>query len=433
LKRAVFPGIVLAMAVALLASCGGYSSPNTRQTGTGLAFRAFVSQDVSAGGVLAGLNIINASNDKLARITGVQAGGRPGLMEVSNNKAKSLVFDSSNNSVNIVNNKQESSAGSIALPGATESMAITADASFGYAAVPTAPVAMQGTGAVEMLNLSSGAIVTSIPVQGARFVSLSPDGTHLLAFSNVPQKAADNSDTATLITLTNTGTSSSPVWSFTSSAQVSGLDRPVWAVFSADSSTAYILNCGAECGGTAAGVAVLALNNNPSLTLTTTLPLPGGATHGTLFGPTLYVAGSTPGTGCGGTNTTAPFCGTLSVVDITNPSAPQLANSVTITDGYHDRVSLTSDNHVFMGAKGCSLPTDATEQRGCLSIFNAAKNSVIIGTDPGDVTGIAPVTGRNEVYVIQNGEFRIWDTVKDALSATQIDLTGQMVDVKIVD
>lgn len=432
MKRAAFLGIALAVAIAILTGCG-YKAPSSQSTGSGIAFRAFVSQEVSAGGVLAGLDIINASNDKLVRITGVSAGGRPGLMEVSNNKAVSLVFDASNNSVNVVNNKQESSAGSIGLLGFTESMALTADASAAYAAVPTAPVASQGLGAVEMLSLTSGAITTTIPVQGAHFISLSPDGTHLLAFSDIPQKAPDNSDTATLITLTNTGTSSSPVWAFTSTAQVPGLDRPVWAAFSADSSTAYILNCGAECGGNMASVAVLPLNNNPSLTLTTVLSLPGGATYGALFGGTLYVAGSTPGTPCTGSTTTAPFCGTLSVINISNPSAPQLASSLTITDGYHNRVVLTSDNHVFVGAKRCSLPTSATEQRGCLSIFNASQNSVIIGTDPGDVTGIAPVTGRTEVYVVENGEFRIWNTATDALSATQIDLSGQAVDVKIVD
>ena len=431
MKRAAFPRIALAMAVALLTGCG-YTTPSTQQTGTGLPFRAFVSQQVSASGVLAGLDIINASNDRLARISGIQAGGRPGLMEVSNSKTATLVFDASNNSINVVNNDQETSSGSFSLLGFTESMAITSDASAAYAAVPTAFVPGQASGAVEMFSLKGVSTNTTIPVQGAHFISLSPDGTHLLAFSDIPQKASDNSDTATLITLTNTGTSSSPVWTFTSAAQVSGLDRPVWAAFSADSSTAYILNCGAECGGSTASVAVLALNNNPSLTLTTVLPLPGGATYGALLGGTLYVAGSTPGTPCTG-STTAPFCGTLSVINVSNPSSPQLANSLTITDGYHNRVAITADNHVFVGAKRCSLPNSATEQRGCLSIFNASQNSVIIGTDPGDVTGIAPVTGRNEVYVVENGEVRIWDTTTDALSATQIDLSGQAVDVKIVD
>src|SRR5947207_4884145 len=36
-----------------------------------------------------------------------------------------------------------------------------------------------------------------------------------------------------------------------------GLDHPSYAVFSADDSKAYILNCGSECGGTQASVSVL--------------------------------------------------------------------------------------------------------------------------------------------------------------------------------
>ena len=34
-------------------------------------------------------------------------------------------------------------------------------------------------------------------------------------------------------------------------------DRPVKAVFSADGSTAYVLNCGPECGGTTASISLL--------------------------------------------------------------------------------------------------------------------------------------------------------------------------------
>ena len=34
-------------------------------------------------------------------------------------------------------------------------------------------------------------------------------------------------------------------------------DRPVKAMFSSDGSTAYILNCGPECGGTASSITVV--------------------------------------------------------------------------------------------------------------------------------------------------------------------------------
>jgi hypothetical protein len=123
------------------------------------------------------------------------------------------------------------------------------------------------------------------------------------------------------------------------------------------------------------------------------------------------------------------------VVDVSNPNSPLVTNTLTITDGYHNRMALTADNHVFIGARNCSNVNTASEQRGCLSIYSAANNSVVIGTDLGDVTGIQPVTGRTEVYVVQNGELRIWDTIKDALilPQNQIDLVGHAVDVKIVD
>src|SRR5947207_15648344 len=47
-----------------------------------------------------------------------------------------------------------------------------------------------------------------------------------------------------------------------------GLDHPAYAVFSSDDSKAYILNCGAECGGTQASVSVL---DAATLTITHTV------------------------------------------------------------------------------------------------------------------------------------------------------------------
>jgi hypothetical protein len=50
-----------------------------------------------------------------------------------------------------------------------------------------------------------------------------------------------------------------------------------------------------------------------------------------------------------------------------------------------------------------------------------------------DVTGIAPISNRNIVYVVQGGELNIYDTTTDALTPTQIDVVGKAVDVKYVD
>ena len=128
-----------------------------------------------------------------------------------------------------------SSVPPITLPGFTESISVSPFATSAYAAVPTASVPGQAPGAVVALNLQNGSIAATIPVPGAHFIVLSPDGNHLLVFS-------DNSDTVTVITTGLIGTATD------ARSYVTGFDRPVWGIFTG-SATAYVLNCGAQCGG----------------------------------------------------------------------------------------------------------------------------------------------------------------------------------------
>ena len=444
LKQRVFTGLLAAIACGFLLSCYKAPASSSSSSGrgglppSGVRFRAFVSQDIASSTAIPGLDIVDASLDRLVRAPGVSAGNAPTIMKVSGNHKITLVFDASSNTINLVNNQTETSVGRVALPGITESMALPDDATVAFAAVPTASVAGQPAGAVEMLNLTNASLEPPISVNGARFIVLSPDGTRLLAFSS-------NQNQVTLINLSNVGTPNVPNWVVNGSPVAitgAGLDNPVWGVFTSDSKTAFIMNCGPECGGTAAGVSVLDFSTgSPVLGATVAVP---SATFGVLFGPTLYVAGSAPtpaGTNsCAPTSTAATSCGQLSVVDTASQS---LVKTLVITDGYHDRMGITSDNQVFVGAHNCTvinLPpppgqTTGGEQRGCLSIYNSSQNSVIIGTDLGDVTGIQPVTGRTEVYVVQNGELRIWDTTTDKLLTPdkQLNIIGQAVDVKIPD
>jgi hypothetical protein len=256
---------------------------------------------------------------------------------------------------------------------------------------------------------------------GARFIVLSSDNRHLLVFG-------DNINAVTVVTLTNIGTTSSPNWNVSDVAQVTGnLDHPVWATFSPDNGTAYILSCGAECGGTTASITPLTLATKQ---LGSTTVLAGGATYGAATGSTLYVAGSQQ---CGvGVDPTS--CGKLTVLN-TSGSMVQIVKSVTITDGYHSRMVITSDNRVFVGSQGCTQIFSQTAQRGCLSIYNANNGNVVIGTDPGDVTGMTAVSGRPQVYVIENGEIRNWTTTTDSLAPSQhqLDIVGQGVDVVLAD
>ena len=102
-------------------------------------------------------------------------------------------------------------------------------------------------------------------------------------------------------------------------------------------------------------------------------------------------------------------------------------------------MEMGANNQLFIGAHACTninVPASGNnsgEIRGCLSIFNISKSSAVIPPVLGDVTGIQPISRRNVVYVVQNGELNIYDTTTDKLQTTQIDIIGQGVDVKQVD
>jgi hypothetical protein len=350
------------------------------------------------------------------------------------NKRFTLVYSSSNNSIALVNNKTQSlsqnSSGnttSITLPGFTESVVIAPDSVTGFAAVPTATVAPgtgQAPGLVEVLNLTSTVITAGIPVPGAHYLAQTHNGNRILVLGS-------RADTVTMIAPSSVGTSTDP----RTDVQSPLFDHPVWAIFSSDDSTAYILNCGPECGGITASVTLLDVNTG---LVGPTIPV-DAATFGLLSGNTLYVAGTKPGANtCSGSSapTLATTCGEVSVVDLASMTVSATA---TITDGYHNRMEMGSNNQLFIGARTCTNINVAGsgnspgEVRGCLSIFDAAKSTVVIPPNIGDVTGTQAIGRRNVVYVVQNGNLGIYDTTTDKLQTTQVDIVGQAVDVKQVD
>ena len=389
MKQISFTVFVLLLACFAL-SCG-YSAPRNQPTTTKLQSRAFVSQDVSSPFTTAG------------------------LMALSPNKRLTLAFSGTYNSITAINNSTESSIGSATLRGPTESMAVSVDGSTAYAAVSSAPVVGQSPGALEVINLNGGS-TTHIPVTSARYLVQSHNGNRILVFS-------DNSDTVTVIAPSFIGTSMDP------RTFVCCFDRPVWGVFSSDDTTAYIMNSGPERGGQVASVQVLDLTQNPPVA-GSAVPVQA-ASIGLLNGSTLYVAGTPPNMSCD-SSTAATSCGVLSVVDVGSMSVTN-PNPVLITDGYHSRMEMGSGGQLFIGARTCTNINTSSEVRGCLSIFNTSTSNVVIPPDNGDVTGLQAIANRNVVYVVQGGELRIYDTTTDKLQSTQIDISGQAIDVKEVD
>jgi hypothetical protein len=101
-------------------------------------------------------------------------------------------------------------------------------------------------------------------------------------------------------------------------------------------------------------------------------------------------------------------------------------------------MELTADGQLFIGAKTCSdVNIAGGEVRGCLSIFDTTNSTTIIPPETGDVTGIAPIPGRQAVYVVQGAIIYIYDTQTDQLEVqtepTPLVVTGQPYDVKYVD
>jgi len=235
-------------------------------------------------------------------------------------------------------------------------------------------------------------------------------------------------------------------------------DRPVKAVFSPDGGTAYVLNCGQECGGSASSVALMpvsptiflsgqhsgSLPTNLSLhtscasvgsASTCTLPIPGGASNALIGNSVLYVAGQQ-------LQPDGLFSGNLTVVSLTGTasSTASASNPVSISDGAPgapSRMILADDSTLWIGMTKCtSGERYATGKAyGCLTMFNTMTNSVtLIEPYLGDLTGIAAVTGLHKVYVAQGGQVYIYHTVDgSSINNQYVTVTGTASDVAFMD
>jgi hypothetical protein len=352
-------------------------------------------------------------------------------MAISPTLNVAAAFDSSTNTVYAVDTTTESPIGRVQLPGPTSSFVIPTSNPTGFAAVPTATVSgFAYLGAVVSMNFTTGAF-TAIAVNSAQTVVSNSDGSQLLVFS------AD-SDSMTVL---NPGVATPPVdtscyYNPPSGACriVPGFDRPVFAVVK--DSMAYVLNCGPQCGGSQASIMFF---NLATLTITKTIPVPA-ATMALLNNTTLYVAG-TPRTNndCAGQTTQAQTCGRLSVIDVTTGN---ITARTSITDGYHNRMDLTANGELFVGAKDCTnignVNNPSGEVRGCLTIFRG-DGSLVFPPDNGNVDGLQAFTTRNIEYVAEGGNLRVYDTTKDILLINDflpqgtINIVGYVGDIKAID
>jgi hypothetical protein len=412
-KRTLAICPLLVACLLTLVACGS-SSSSSSGTMSGLKTRAFVSN--SYGGTI---EIVDYTKDALSS-SSISTSGQPGPMLVSADRTKTLVFDTAGNSVSIITNSTETAATSIPLPGSSvnisyNSFAISSDGQTAWAAVRNATVTNQADGLVVELDLVNLVVENIIAVPHALHLALSNDNSTLLAFG-------DDSNNMTVI---NTASPTTPI---VIPGSTTGLDRPVAAYFSSDNSTAYILSCGAGCGGTQAGA-------TPFTVATQTFGTKVGlqaANIGLLNGNALFVAGQ---------STTMPD-GTV-VPGVLTPV--NVGNGLQLIAG--TPIVLGSGNTGIPGAlalNGSSLFVGSTQCDGsfvCLAVVNTSSDSLIAPANTQgcsslagcQVTGLASIPNRSVVYMVQGGQLYSTDSNTGQLPGAIIPITGKAQDVVVVD
>jgi hypothetical protein len=315
-------------------------------------------------------------------------------------------------------------------------------------------------------HVSNGTYPLSLP--GVYRVSVNPGGSMAMAFvenSNYAYYPVKLSSSQTLSYSGGPSTwplgavdcepQNAPVWCLLQALDPAStktnikplvFDRPVKAVFSTDGGTAYVLNCGPECGGTTSSVSVLPvapmiyLVGQASGTLPTNATLassnvaiPGGASNALVDSSTLYVVGQQPQLVSGETL----FAGNLTVVNLSNNTA---GSPIAISDGVPggpSRMLEADNNTLWIAMTKCNNGVRAAtgQSYGCLTMFNTSTGTVTM-LEPylGDATGIAAVTGLNKIYTAEGGQVYIYSTADGSAFDNQyVTVTGTAYDVAYMD
>jgi hypothetical protein len=385
------------------------------------------------------------------------------------------VYGAGDGSLSIANYAGEKTTGTVSgLPGLSSSVFITRNGSFVFAASQTAhqfTIVNQAGG---------GSIGLSLP--NVYRVSVNPGGSVALAFvenSNYVYYPRELTGAQTLNYSGGPATwpkaavdcepQSAPYWCLFQMQSPDNIDatgnyygapltfdHPIKALFSSDGSTAYILSCGPECGGTTAAYTrvpiapMIFLQGQWSGLLPTTsalssatAPIPGGASNALVNGTTMWVVGQCPEITVGqcqkGVSAQTYWGGNLTVVNLANntPGGP-----VAISDGQPgamSRILQADDNTLWIAMTNCTTgvryATNPTSGYGCLTMYNTSTNKVVL-LEPyiGDATGIAAVTGLHKLYAAEGGQVYIYSTVDgSSINNEYVTVTGTAYDVAYMD
>jgi len=398
-----------------MAGCGSSTSSSTPKP-TGLKKRVLLS-NTNAGTV----TVIDAEKDKVS--TKILAANAPTKLLTAG--GTTIAMSDAISLITVIDNATEAVTFPSPIGDQPFDIAISPDGKNAWAA-------MRNFGFVQSVDTTTGIARPVLRIGNARRLVMSPKGTKLLVFSDPQSGTSINS-----IFLVDTA---SKAISQITSPQ---FDQPFTAVFGTSETQAFVLNCGAECGGIAASVVSVDFTNvqaNPPGPANFSANVAvAGATAGLLSGSILYVAGTPlqpPATvpGC-----PLSRCGVLTAI---NTGSLTPVTSIPITDGVHEKMAITSTARIYIGASGCTVDpgTAPNTVRGCLTIFNINTLATKFPQESAfrqdfDVTGLQPISNRNVIYVIQAGELDIFDTTADAVASniTQIDVVGKAIDAVEID
>jgi hypothetical protein len=367
------------------------------------------------------------------------------------------VYASGDGSLTLINYAKEATAGSQSgLSGLSSSIFITRNQAYTFAANQQAHV-------FTVLDRSTGGNY-SLSLPGVYRVSVNPGASTALAFVENSNYVYYPRKLTSAQTIAYSGGSNNwplgavdcepqnaPGWclmqaldptSTASNVKPLTFDRPVKAVFSSDGGTAYVLNCGPECGGTKASVSPLpvapliflagqqsgALPTQAALN-SATINTPGGASNALVSSSTLYVVGQQ-------LMSDGLFAGEMTVVNLANNTA---ASPVSISDGAPgalSRMLLADDNTLWIGMTKCNNGERAAHSQpyGCLTMVNTTTNTPTLLPYLGDATGIAAVTGLHKIYTAIGGQVYIYRTTDgSAIDNQYVTVTGTAYDVAYMD
>ena len=380
-------------------------------------------------------DVRHSYNDKIPSFSiAGYSGADPLTIQNMPEEQAGAVYGAGDGSYALLNYAQEKQTTTLTLSGASSSVFISRDQRYVFAA----------NQAVHTLTIQDRTLGTSygLNLPNIYRVSTNPSGSAALAFvqdsNSVYSIYKLQANQQTPANAVDCEPQNLPVYCI---LPVPGtFDRPTKAVFSADGTTAFILNCGPECGGVQASVSFLPVAGiiiqsgapvppGAPTNVTATIPIPGGVTDAIANANLQYLSGQQ-------LQPDGYFAGFLSILD-TNAKA--VTGSYSIADGTHLRMLFGDDNTLWVGSLLCTqgerYHQGATTNLGCLTMFNTSSNSVtMIDSYKGDATGIAAVISLHKVYTAEGGQVYIYSTVDgSALDNSQVTVVGTAYDVAYMD